>query len=394
MRTVGVNERRARLALRHHLTTQARTDDAVQIACDMLGLHATDPATVYLAAVARMATPDIDTVDRALYDHRSVVRMLGMRRTMFVVPAPLAPVVHEACTRDIAARERKRTVKFLDQSHIAEITDDCAAWLRHVEQDTLAALEARGAALPAELAEDVPQLREQIEVGKDTKWPAKLGLSSRVLFQLAADGHIVRGRPRGSWISTQYRWSPMGAWLDDAPPSMPAEAARVDLARRWLRAFGPGTAGDLKWWTGWTVTQTRKVLAEIGPVEVDLGGATGLLLDDDVAPVPAVEPWAALLPALDPTVMGWTERDWYLGAHRPALFDRNGNAGPTIWWDGRIVGGWAQRRDGEIVTRLLEEARADARAAIAAEVERLRSWLGDKRFIPKFRTPLERELSA
>jgi hypothetical protein len=186
----------------------------------------------------------------------------------------------------------------------------------------------------------------------------------------------------------------MGAWLGQDPPSMPAEAARVDLVRRWLRGFGPGTFNDLKWWTGWTATQVKKTLAQIAPVEVDLGGTTGLMLEDDVAPAPAVAPWAGLLPALDPTTMGWTERDWYLGAHRPALFDRNGNAGPTIWWDGRVVGGWTQRRDGPIVTRLLEDPGSDARAAISAEVERLQSWLGDRRFIPKFRTPLERELSA
>jgi Winged helix DNA-binding domain len=394
MRTVGVSERRARLALRHHLAPDARSDDVVQIAGDLLGLHATDTATVYLAAIARMATPDIAPIENALYEDRSVVRMLGMRRTMFVVPTPLVPVVHEGCTRDIAAKERRRTVKFLDESHLAEITDDRGEWLRRVEKATLAALVARGAALPAELAEDVPELREQIEVGKDTRWPTTIGMSSRVLFLLAADGHIVRGRPRGSWISRQYRWAPMRAWLDHDPPSVPAEAARVDLARRWLRGFGPGTFNDLRWWTGWTATQVKKTLAQIAPVEVDLGGATGLMLEDDVEPAPGVAPWAGLLPALDPTTMGWTERDWYLGAHRPALFDRNGNAGPTIWWDGHIVGGWAQRRDGQIATRLLEDVGSDAQAAIGAEVERLQSWLGDKRFTPQFRTPLERELSA
>jgi len=92
--------------------------------------------------------------------------------------------------------------------------------------------------------------------------------------------------------------------------------------------------------------------------------------------------------------MGWTDREWYLGPHRSALFDRSGNIGPTIWWDGRIVGGWAQRADGQIATRLLEDIGADARAAIDSEVDRLRSWLGDRRFVPKFRTPLERELTA
>jgi len=102
----------------------------------------------------------------------------------------------------------------------------------------------------------------------------------------------------------------------------------------------------------------------------------------------------ALLPALDPTAMGWTERDWYLGPHRAPLFDRTGNIGPSIWSDGRIVGGWVQRPDGEIALRVLEDVGSAAFAAIDAEAATLADWLGDVRFKPKFRTPLERELSG
>jgi hypothetical protein len=109
---------------------------------------------------------------------------------------------------------------------------------------------------------------------------------------------------------------------------------------------------------------------------------------DDPGPV------AALLPALDPTPMGWQSRDWYLGSHGTALFDRTGNIGPTVWWEGRIVGGWAQRGSGEVAYRLLEDPGSDAAAAIAAEAARLESWLGPSRVTPRFRTPLERELSA
>ena len=79
---------------------------------------------------------------------------------------------------------------------------------------------------------------------------------------------------------------------------------------------------------------------------------------------------------------------------RQALFDRSGNIGPTVWWDGRIVGGWAQRADGAVVFRLLEDAGAAAATAVTAEAESLRSWLGPVRVTPRFRTPLERELSA
>ena len=153
--------------------------------------------------------------------------------------------------------------------------------------------------------------------------------------------------------------------------------------------------GDIRWWTGWTARQTAAALARLDTAAVDLGdGATGVLMADDLEPVVAPKPWVALLPGLDATPMGWRERGWFLGEHAPALFDRSGNIGPTVWWDGRIVGGWAQRRDGEVAVRLLEDVGRDAEAAVAAAAERLRAWLGDVRFVPRFRTPLERELSG
>jgi hypothetical protein len=140
--------------------------------------------------------------------------------------------------------------------------------------------------------------------------------------------------------------------------------------------------------------QVRRAAAAAGTVEVDLDGTPGLALEDDLDPVPPPDPWAALLPALDPTTMGWSARDFYLGPHRPALFDTNGNAGPTIWWNGRVVGGWAQRKTGEVVLRLLEDVGADATTAIETEAARLTEWLGPLRFTPRFRTPLERGLVA
>ena len=116
----------------------------------------------------------------------------------------------------------------------------------------------------------------------------------------------------------------------------------------WLRTFGPGTEADVVWWLGATKGAVRRALADVSAVEVALAdGTPGWLLPDDVDEVAAPEGWAALLPALDPTTMGWKQRDFYLGEHAAKIFDSNGNGGPTMWWNGRIVGGWTQdaRRD-------------------------------------------------
>ncbi|MEV4313329.1 winged helix DNA-binding domain-containing protein [Actinocrispum sp. NPDC049592] len=383
---IGIEQRRARLGLRHLLAVQAGT--VQQVAEALVALHATDAATVYLAVAARQQAPEVSGVERALYDDRVVVRMLGMRRTMFVVESHLVPVIQEACTRDVAARLRRDLVK-----HLAEVGRD-GAWLSEVEDSAAAALAARGSATAAELAADEPRLRTSLVYAPDKSYGSTAYITTRVLGLLAADGRIVRGRPKGSWLSGQYLWSTMDSWLPDGWEPWSAEAARAELARRWLAAFGPAPVSDLRWWTGWTAAQTKKALAEIGPVEVDLDGVSGIALAGDLAPVEQPEPWVALLPALDPTAMGWQARDWYLGGHGPALFDRSGNVGPTVWCDGRIVGGWAQRPSGEVVFRLLEDIGTGATTAVADTAARIEEWLGPTRVIPRFRTPLERELSS
>jgi len=118
-------------------------------------------------------------------------------------------------------------------------------------------------------------------VARGKKYEGTQGVSTRVLFLLAADGHIVRGRPLGSWASTLYRWAPMKSWLGVQPEEIPAEAGRAKLVRTWLRAFGPGTFTDLRWWTGWTAGQLGKALADVPPVEVQLDGRSDGEHDED-----------------------------------------------------------------------------------------------------------------
>ncbi len=246
----------------------------------------------------------------------------------------------------------------------------------------------RGPATGAELARDEPRLRTQIVAAADNPYGGAVNLTSRLLTLLSAEGLIVRGRPRGGWTSTQFTWSAADRI------ELPAAAARTELARRWLLAFGPAPVSDLQWWTGWTAAQVRQALAALDVAEAGLDGAPAIMLAADEPVRADVQPWPALLPALDPTAMGWRDRAWYVGEHGPALFDRSGNIGPTAWWDGRIVGGWAQRKDGEIALRLLEDAGSEASAALAAEAQRLREWIGTARITPRFRTPLERELAS
>jgi hypothetical protein len=357
----------------------------------VVALHSTDPATVFLSVRARTSLITPADIERELYVDRTVVRMLGMRRTLFVVPRELVPIVHAACTRTIAARERRRLGQMVAASGISK---QPAAWVRRAMAAALSAVEESGETFTADVTRNVPMLAKRLRLGGGTRWETTQSAGSRILPQLAMEGKLMRGRPRGGWTYGQYRWVPTADWLEEEIVVVDPTTARSELVTRWLAAFGPGTEIDLRWWTGWTRREARAALEAVPHVAVDLGGTEGYVLADDLDRTAAVEPWAALLPTLDPTTMGWKERDWYIAPHGPLLFDRNGNAGPTLWWDGRVVGGWSQHRDGEIRYRLLEDVGADAEAATEAEVERLRAWLGETRVSSGFLPPFQRELSA
>jgi len=359
----------------------------------MVGLHSSDPTTVYLSARARVDGFAPADLEDALYERRSLVRILGMRHTLFVAPRDLAAVMDAACTKALAPPERRRLIGMLEEQGIAE-PGAGARWLSRVSDKTLDALDARGQATARELTKDVPELGAQLRFGEGKTWAGTMGVSTRVLFLLASEGRVVRGRPLGSWTSGQYRWARTESWLGESLERLDHAEACTELLRRWLRAFGPGTIADVRWWTGWTARLSTTTLHTLGAVEVELDEGTGYVLPDDEDAFEDPGPWVALLPSLDPTVMGWKERSWYLGEHSADLSDRNGNAGPSVWANGRVVGGWTQHGDGEVIVELFEPVDAGTRRRVDIERERLRAWLGDVRIKLRFPTPLSTRLAA
>ncbi len=393
IRRVDDAERRTRLGRRHHLATQARAADMGSAAHTLVALHSTDPASVYLSAWARVDGITHADIDLALYDERTVVKHMAMRRTVWAVATDLLPVVQAAASDDIAAAQRRGLAREIVK---AGVSDDGPRWVAEAEASAVEMLASTGPLAGRDLSRRVPALQAKLTYGSGAK-AQSVGVITRIMTILSASGQVTRARPGGAWNDRQPRWVLMRDWCPDVvtEPSPDAAEARLTLTQHWLSSFGPATFDDLKWWTGWTVAQTKSALHDVQAVEVGLTDARqGFLLPDDLEPSEPVAPWVALLPALDPTTMGWQRRDWYLGPHRELLFDRYGNGGPTVWWDGRVVGGWAQLPSAEVVVRVLEDVGRDVRDQIDAEASQLTEWLAGVRVLPSFPTPLQQELAG
>ena len=353
----------------------------------MVCLHATDPATVYLSAWARVEGMKVADLERALYVDRLLIKHLAMRRTLFVFPRESLGYAQAGASNRVAEAERRRLVRDVET---AGLRRNGKRWLTQAGRQVLAVLSDGREATAAELRDAIRLLEGSMVYGEGRSWGGRAPVGPRVLTALSAAGEVVRASNGGAWTTSRPRWTSMTSWLGGPLESRSEADGVAHLVEQWLRAFGPGTAADIKWWLGSTAAAVHKALADLHAVKVDLDRRIGYLLPDDLAETDPVEPWAALLPPLDPTTMGWFEREWYLGPYKTQIFDTSGNGGPTVWWDGRIVGGWRQSDHGEVVLQMLEEVGADGRRAIEIEAARLTAWFGGTRVLPRFPSPLSK----
>jgi len=366
-------QRRARLATRHALTPASRLASVEAVADRLVALHSTEPPTVHLGVAARTDLSVAD-VEQALYADRSVVKQLAMRRTLFTFPRDLLPHVWGSTSARVAAEQWRVISRDIERAGLAK---DGTAWLRTASAAVLERLSDGSALSAAELREQVPEIEGRIEYAVGKSYGGSQPLAPRVLVLLGAEGRIMRAENTGHWRTSRPRWAAIEHWLDEVPARTDSQEGYATLTARYLAAFGPATETDIVWWFGATKGIVRQALADIGAVSVDLeDGLVGYVLPDDSDRDAVVDDWAALLPTLDSTSMGWKQRDWYLAPEDvPYLVDTNGNIGTTAWWNGRIVGAWVQDPEGvvSVVTRPGTDDAAVER--LAAEAERLTRFL-------------------
>jgi Winged helix DNA-binding domain len=346
---------------RHRLDRRAPTGSLVAVARDLCGVHAQLAASAELALWARVAGLGRDDVREALEDERTLVKTWAMRGTLHLLAAEDLPLY----------------VAVLGP----QWDDPGGAWLRGfgvTKEQYVAILEGVPRALGArpktreQLADKLaelgdPELREKLLSG----WGALLKPSAR-------RGELCFGPNRGRNVTfvRPDRWLRRFARVD-------GEEGRREVIRRFLSAYGPATADDLPRWLGFRGVEMKRRLRELSDelVEVDVGDATGWLLERDLdALESAPKPRAVrLLPAFDPYVVGFRPRSLLVDeAHEAKIFRPQAWLSPVVLVDGRAAGIWERERRGrrlEVRIEAFARLSAATRRALKDEVERLGDFL-------------------
>jgi hypothetical protein len=220
MQTVSVQLRRRAMVRRHHLAGNAGSPETATRA--VIALHATDPASVYLSVLARSAASTLADVAQAMYDRRSLVRWMAMRRTLFVLPREDIPMIQAAVSTPLAAVLRTRLISQIERNGTEPPIDgDVEAWLDDLASRVELALRKRGTATGAQLSTDEPQLRTSILVRAPSDRPQNITTS--LLTLLSAEGRLVR--------RLEQDHHPPGAGQPAHWGDRPARAAWYHLAR-------------------------------------------------------------------------------------------------------------------------------------------------------------------
>ncbi|MGA9596938.1 MAG: crosslink repair DNA glycosylase YcaQ family protein, partial [Acidimicrobiia bacterium] len=264
-----------------------------------LGVYGTAP-TCYLSALARVPHFSIASFDAAIAG-QMLVRIRAMRYSVYTLPVGMVAMV-AAATRSIGRKQnvRRRRIE------------------RRYERLSLAIEEALAGGPRA-----ASELRDIVD--PEHELDDELGI---VIGTMLSDFRLVRATSTGTWRSDRYLYARWADWIPEVDPEAIGELdAKRELVERYVAAYGPVTLDDVKWWTGWTKTES---LEAADGIDLARTGDAAVLLEG-----------TRLLPVWDALMVAYRKRDRLLDpSFAPLVYDRYGNATSVVLDDGRAVGQW------------------------------------------------------
>lgn len=346
---------------KHHLTEKSQIQDIVKITDDICGLHATSSSTIYLSLFVRTKNFKKEDLNKQLYKLNNLGKIRFVRGTMYVLSKEMVPLAYSA-TKGIFS---SLSEKYAEYHGITK---------KVYEKTSKNILELiRGRSL------SVTEIKKAL--GNNTK-------ISPVINLMCDLGLLIRSTPKAGWKSNLHTYQPM----DDYFPgldlfSIGGNAARKELVKRYIAAFGPVTEVDISWWTGFIKTEIRRILEDLSKdiSRINISDNHGYyILKSDEKSLRATrsgrKPNVTLLPTLDPYLMGYKVRDRYLdNKYRNYIFDRSGNGAASIMVDGYIVGVWDWEEKPKTVVKiyLFKKLIKDVKSEIKSKAKNIGKFMAD-----------------
>jgi DNA glycosylase AlkZ-like len=331
--------------------------DPVEIARAIAGAQAQDTQAGPLTFRSRSRWLTAADIDRARTEERSLLRTWVMRTTIHLIPTDDAGWWLPLFEPGIERWSRRR----LGQLGMPAATQEKA--IRAVAR----MLDREGPMTRPEVAERLTGLG--IELDTMTR--------GHIVGLAVTSGIACLGPDRGSRTCLVRR----GDWLGK-PPAFERGPALAELARRYLRAFGPATDRDFAYWSGLGLGEVRAGLEAISSrlEEVRVGEETLLALRGERPRLPP-KGQVRMLGNFDTYLLGWKNRNFAVGQEHLAAVKEGGGGWirPVIVHDGEVVGGWRSARKGgrlEIALHLSGPVPAAVRRAIDDEIEDIARFTG------------------
>ena len=337
---------------------------ALEVARDLLGVHAQLMSSAELTLWTRVAGLEQKDVATALWTDRKLVKTWAMRGTLHLIEAGAFPAVQ-------AAQSVRRHYERPSWQRAFGVTLD--------ELETLMAAVSKAlASRPLtrdELADKVARLTGSKTLG------GKLRESWGALLKPAAYRGLLCFAPnRGRKVC----FTRPDLWLADWQAVDP-ERAVAEQTRRFFTRYGPASSDDYARWWGAFPPETRAALQSIDDelVDVDVEGFEALMLAGDVADVQAAKPvrTVRLLPAFDQhvAVLPKQARAILPSAAAGRIYRPQGWLSPVLYVDGRMAGVWRhETKGGRVVVEVEPFATVSkrVRTAVDDEAGRLARFLG------------------
>ncbi|MFX1268176.1 MAG: DNA glycosylase AlkZ-like family protein [Promethearchaeota archaeon] len=308
---------------KQHLFNDSKVNDILQITDDICGLHATGTMEPYLTLFAR--TPDFkkEELENELYIKKTLGRIRGIRKTLFIHTKKMIPIIHSA-TKNLIEKlfEKYLNYRGISSKDYKKLSREIMNLLSQKEMST-------------------SEIKKTLNSQKD------IGAIISIMCDKMA---IIRTKPIKSWKDRRIRYASFKDYFPEINiHNYNEEEALKILVKKYLVSYGPSTENDIVWWTGIIKSKIRRALDqfrdEIANIKISPLNHNFLIMQTDIEKLNNLtltrENSINFLPQLDPYLMGYKDRKRYIEINNyDYVFDRSGNITSTIVLDGKIIGVW------------------------------------------------------